>query len=197
MATPDPKQFATREEVDQAISALSAADRLRLGQFSRWRIRGLGRASGGHDADDLLSEALIATIIGAETKGAEGRRWNKNVDFRRHLTEAMRSISSHWRDRYQEEAALDSDVAIVDEAGEVHSRVQEAPDKHPDVVREAIAKEELARILAKFRDDDDAILVLEGLREGWGRSDFGSIGMATSRYDATLKRIRYALRDEQ
>ena len=196
MAPPAPKQFATREEVDQAISALSAADRLRLAQFAKWRIRGLGRASGGHDADDLLSEALTATIVGAEAQGVEGRRWNKQVDFPRHLTEAMRSISSHWRDQFHEDPVLHCDVATVDEFGKVHSPLDEALDEHPDAAREVIAKEKLARILGKFKDDDDAILVLEGLREGWGRSDFGSIGMATSRYDATLKRIRYALHDE-
>jgi len=198
MATPGPKDLATRDEVDQAINSLSDANWLRLHRFAHWRIRGLGRAAAGRAGEDLLSEALVATVLGAETQGAEGRRWNKQVDFPKHLTEAMRSISSHWSEQYcSETPVLESDVIRIDEEGGVRNALDQVSDGQPDSLREIVAKQELARIMGKFKDDDEAILVLEGLREGWSRAEFSSLGMSTAQYDTALKRIRYALEDER
>ena len=89
-------------EVDRAIEALTLQSWLRLQQFADFRVLGLGRAARGRTGEDLLEEALLRTLIGAEDT-QKGRHWNKDVDFVRHLTGAMQSISSCWKRQFKEE----------------------------------------------------------------------------------------------
>src|SRR5262249_26180517 len=83
-------EIHTADEVVRALQRLSAAELLKLQNYAHWRIRGLGQYGRGKDEEDLLQEAILATV--------EGRRvWNKNVEFTTHLAGSMRSISSNWR----------------------------------------------------------------------------------------------------
>jgi len=52
-------------EVDRAIKALTSTDLLRLRQFAKLLVHGLGRATRGRDWEDLLEEAMYRTLIGA------------------------------------------------------------------------------------------------------------------------------------
>jgi hypothetical protein len=188
--------IATREEIDRAIEGLTEVQLLKLQRFAAWRIRGLGRAALGREAKDLLGEALSATLAGADGSG-EGRRWNKTVDFEKHLTEAMRSISSHWRQAFDEnEAQLESELVTTDPAGEDHSPMQNVKSEQPSTDRAFAAKEEVARVFAIFKDDDEAILVLQGWIEGMTGTEMLDLGFTKQQYEAAVKRIRYALRDK-
>ncbi len=191
----EPKPYATREEVERALASLTKPQRLRLKKFADYRVRGLGRAAKGDD-DDLLQEAITATVIGCEV-GGEGRRWNKEVDIVKHLIEAMRSIASHWREAAGAEEIPESELVTVDDEGEAYSHFDKLVDPAPHALRAAEAREELARVLGIFKDDDDAVLVLEGWRDGWKREDFISVGMLPSDYDAAVKRIHYRFRNER
>src|SRR5882724_572575 len=133
-------QPPTHEEIDQAIADLTPAQLLRLKKFARWRIRGLGRANLGRDFQDLLQEAITSTIAGTGTT-REGRHWNKKVDFVKHITEAMRSISSHWKVQFDEqEAQLESDVKIVAPDGTTISPLDYAVSNEPAADRVLSAK---------------------------------------------------------
>lgn len=195
-AMAEEKPYATREEVEHALTGLTKPQAVRLKRFAQYRMRTLGRAAEGRSGEDLLSEAFMATLLGA-SEGVQGRRWNKEVDIVKHLVEAMRSISSHWREASKGEEYLESELVSVDDGGQVHSPFENLQDGYPDALRQATAKEELARVLAMFKEDNDAIIVLEGWRDGWKREDFATVGMSPSDYDAAVKRIHYRFRNEK
>ena len=185
-------QAATRDEVDLAIEALTPGQLVKLKKFAGWRIRGLGRASLRRDAEVLLQDALTSTLVGCEGSG-EGRRWNKKVDFVKHLTESMRSISDHWRTQFDEsEPLLESEVTTVNTEGEEYSPMDDVPSEDPTAERALLAKEEVRQIFELFRGDDEAILVLQGWVEGMSGPEIMDLGFTERRYEATIKRIRYA-----
>ena len=188
------EQIATREEIDQAIERLTEAELVRLQKFAAWRIRGLGRGALRREGDDLLSEALTATIAGAEGSDS-GRRWNKKVDFIKHLLEAMRSISHHWKEQFDEqEARLESEILVITPEGEETTLMAQVETGQPDPERILLAKEEVGQILKMFEEDDEAILVLEGWVEGMTGPEIVDLGLTPKQYEAAVKRIRYAAR---
>ena len=92
----------------------------------------------------------------------------------------------------------ESELVTVNDEGETHSPFDKLVDPAPDALRAAVAKEKLLRISGMFKDDDDAILVLEAwYRDGWKREDFINVGMSPSDYDAAVKRIHYRVRNER
>jgi hypothetical protein len=189
-------EYATRDDVERAVESLSSADESRLAQYARYKIRGLGRRAMGRTDKDLRGEAIKSTWIGA-VEGDEGRRWKKNtVPFVQHLIGAMRSIASHWKLAYDEdEAYLDSEVAVETDEGEVLGPVENAPSGAPSQERDLIAKETLNFVYRMFHDDDEAALVIEGIKEGWsGPEIVGQLGLSQKQYDAAIKRIRYRVR---
>lgn len=186
-------EFATREDVERAIDSLSSADEVRLEKFARYKIQGLGRKALGRDYEDLFQEAIKSTLIGAGDR-EEGRHWRKtNVTFVQHLFGTMRSIASHWKEAVDDnEAQLDSDSIVETEDGDILSPVENAPSNAPDQERSVAAKEQLGAIFRLFQNDDDAALVIEGIREGWnGPEIMERLDLPKNRYEAALKRIRY------
>jgi hypothetical protein len=184
---------ATRDEVDAAIEALTPAQLLKLKKFAAWRVRGLGRATLGRDADVLLQDAFLSTLLGSENTG-EGRRWNKAVDFVKHMTEAMRSISDHWKTQFDaDEPHLESEVIAINDEGEEYSPLEAVSSQQPQPDRVLLAKEEVRQIFNLFESDDDAILVLEGWVDGMTGPDMMDLGFTKERFEATVKRIRYNL----
>ena len=189
-------EYATRDDVERAVESLSSADELRLGKFARYKIRGLGRMAIGRDHEDLLGEAIKSTWIGAE-EGDEGRRWKKTtVPFVQQLLGAMRSIASHWKAAHDEnEAYLDSEVAVETEDGDILSAVENAPSGALSQELVLLAKEALNSVYQMFHDDDDAALVIEGIKENWsGPEIVKQLGLSQKRYEAAIKRIRYRVR---
>jgi hypothetical protein len=185
---------ATRQEVDRAVEALARPQLLKLNSFAGWRIRGLGRASLRRGADDLLAEAITSTLEGAEGNG-HGRRWNKRVDFAKHLVEAMRSISDHWRQQFDEnEAHLESELITANAEGDESSPLDDVASDRPSPDRTLGAKEEVGHLLKMFQGDDEAILVIEGWVEGMSGPEIMELGLTKQQYEAAVKRIRYAAR---
>jgi hypothetical protein len=185
--------IATRDEVDHAIEALTPAQLLRLKKFAGWRVRGLGRAALGRDADVLLQDAFLSTLLGSEGTG-EGRRWNKAVDFVKHLTEAMRSISDHWKTQFDaDEPYLESEVVAINDEGEEYSPLETVSSQEPRPDRILLAKEEVRKIFNLFEGDDAAILVLQGWVEGMTGPEMMGLGFTKERFEATVKRIRYTV----
>lgn len=178
--------FASPEEVEDALNTLTPGELLKLQEFARWRIRGLGRRALGRDHHDLLSDAVIATLEGR-------RRWRKNaVDIFGHLKGAMRSISSNWRQKFREaEPRSESEMIPAGEADDYPGPVATARTSEPHPDRLLAAKEELGRMLALFKDDDEVCLIIEGLREGMtGPEIQRDLGLTEKQYNAGMKRLR-------
>ena len=180
-------------EVDRAIEALTSSELLRLQQFAAFRVQGLGRATRGRTGEDLPAEALLGTSIGAEVTG-KGRHWNKDVDFVRHLTGAMRSISSCWKRQFKEkEAYLISELFLHDPEEQEGSPLDMASGD-PAADQRLIEKDEQDRVLTIFKADPEATQVLHGLLGSLKKNEIMSgYGLDEKRYAAAMKRIRVKL----
>jgi CheY-like chemotaxis protein len=183
-------------EVDRAIEALTSSDLLRLQKFANLLVRGLGRAARGRTEEDLLGEAKLRTLIGAEDT-RKGRHWNKDVDFVRHLAEAMRSISNCWKRQFEAavrrketEAYLIPALPMHDAEGQEHSPLDNVASGRAAPDQLLIEKDEEDRVLTIFTDDPEATQVLLGLLHGLKKNE---IGLDKNKYAATEKRIRVKL----
>jgi hypothetical protein len=178
-------------EVERAIEALTSSELLRLRQYAEFRIRGLGRTARGRTWEDLLGDALLRTLIGAEDNH-KGRHWNKDVDFVRHLIGAMQSISSCWRRKFPEkEAFLMSELLIHDAVGQDQSPLDYLASGHAAADQSLIEKNEEARILTMFQDDPEATQVLHGLLGGLKKNEImPRYGLGEKKYAAAVRRIR-------
>jgi CheY-like chemotaxis protein len=191
-------------EVDRAIKALTPSELLRLRQFADFRVRGLGRAARGRTGEDLLGEALLRTLIGAEA-AQKGRHWNKNVGFVWHLTGAMQSISSYWKrqfdaaiQRKETEAYLTPALPIHDAEGQEHSPLDNLVSGDTAADQRLIEKVEEDRVLTIFKDDPKATEVLHGLLDGLKKNEIKSkYGFDEKQYAAAVKRIRVTLLDRR
>jgi hypothetical protein len=187
---------ANRDEIHQAIEALTPGERLKLKHFAAWRMRGLGRAVGGRTWEDLLCEAKLAMLEGAANNGS-GRRWKGNVDFVTHFIGAMRSISSHWkRDFDEREADLESEVLTRTEEGDVISPLDNAMSHAPSQERELAARQQWNLIVTRCCDDLAATQVIDGLSRGLTTTDvMRAYGLTIREYRQATKRIRHRGRD--
>jgi CheY-like chemotaxis protein len=184
------QKLLARLRVHQAIEALSSAELLKLQKFAAFRIQGLGRAACGRTWVDLLQEAQLRTLIGAEST-IRGRHWNKNVDFVRHLTGVMLSISSSWKRKFKEEAYLESEVIVLDAEGHELSPIDDIPSADTAADQSLIAKEKEDEVMRVFRADDDATRVLQGLLAGMKKNEIiQKRGISNKEYQAAMKRIR-------
>jgi CheY-like chemotaxis protein len=177
-------------EVDRAIELLTPSELLRLQHYADFRVRVLGRAARGRTGDDLLAEAMLRTLIGAEAT-QKGRHWNKDVDFVIHLIGAMQSISSSWRRQFTEkEAYLISELPVHDAEGQEHSPLDNVASAHAPADQLLIDKDDEDQILTLFKNDHEATQVLVGLLHGLKKNE---IGLDKKKYAATEKRIRTKL----
>jgi len=181
-------------EVERAIEALTSSELLRLRQFAEFRVRGLGRAARGRTGEDLLQEALMRTLIGAEDL-QKGRHWNKDVDFVGHLTGAMQSISNHWKRQFKEtEAYLISEFPVRDAEGQEQSPLDNVASEHAEADQRLIEQDEKDRVLTTFKDDPEATQILQDFLDGLKKSEIKSrYGLDERKYAATMKRIRVKL----
>jgi CheY-like chemotaxis protein len=165
--------WATREEVDGAVEALTTSELLRLKQFGEGRVR-FSQGADYRTGEDLLQEALRLTFEG-------NRRWNKRVSFEGFLTGVIKSIS---RRRKGDRITDGEEFCVLDNfAGN-----SIAADKH------LIAKEQVAEVFAEFADDVEATQVIQGWFDGLKKNGIiQKCGLSENRYRAAVKRIRMKL----
>ncbi len=188
------RNLLERIDVERAIQELSTSDLLKLKQFAAVRIFAVGRAARGRTGEDLLSEAMLRTLMGVETL-EKGRHWNKNVDFVRHLTGAMQSISHCWKRTFNDnEPYLACEVLRYDADGQEISPLENLPRVQPSLDQAMIARERNGRVLSRFRDDHEATTIIHGLLDGLRKNEIiQKHGFTQKRYKAALKRIRMKL----
>jgi len=183
---------ATRQEIDQAISLLTHDDLLKLRKSAGWRTRALGRVDVERDAEGLLQDAVTGTLAGCEGTRA-GRRWNKRVDFVKHLTEVMRSISNHWSEQQKKRDSFSGLGIAIPDSKEDQSPVHGVRSGEPSIERVLAAKAELEQIFELFRNDEQATLVLEHWSKDMAGPEIIGPQFDKRQYEATVKRIRYAV----
>jgi hypothetical protein len=122
----------------------------------------------------------------------------------------MRGISSHWRDKFDEREVPECEAIKCDAEGQELSpldnlvlgdtpveriRVAAAEGFQPAAERRLIAKEEITRIFAMFKDDKkETTLVLEGWADGMKKNEImQKYELTAKQYDAATKRIRMKL----
>jgi len=148
--------------------------------------------------EDLVHEAFMQILIGAEDPQV-GRHWPiDSVDFVKFVLEVIRSLSSHAIERAREtQIVREADTQLTDENDGATALTYVA---NPSVgaERQVIGELELARVLKLFDDDDHELLIIEGWREGMNAGEIQTaLGMTKSEYSAALKRIRYKTRNER
>jgi len=180
------EKAASQDEIRTAIHSLTKAELLRLEKFARWRIRGLGRARGGRDWEDLLGEALTATL------DDDHRRWNKSVSFVQHLLGAVRSISDAWKKKFDpDEAHLESEITRASSEREAPSLLSEVPSTTPDPERILTAKQEVEDIEQLFEEDSLVLDVIGGLRSEMTGPDIQkALGISQTEYETHVRRMR-------
>jgi CheY-like chemotaxis protein len=179
--------WATREEVDRAITALTTAELLKLRRYADWRVS-LSRGTDHRTWEDLLQEALRSTFERAEG-GEIGRRWNKRVPFVTYLIGAIRGISR----RRKGDIALWCDIFQNDAEGQEYCLLDTVAACDIAADQLLIAEETFNGILGQFKDDPEATSVLLGWSEGMKRSAITQEGLSENQYRATVKRIRIKL----
>jgi DNA-directed RNA polymerase specialized sigma24 family protein len=178
---------ASSQEIVAAIERLQNTELIKLERYARYRIRGLGRKAGGRDHDDLVKEALLATLSGQ-------RRWNKEVEFYAHLLGVIRSISSHWREKYAFDGALLESESHFTPPGQESSWLASVSSPEPDAERVASARQEVQRITQYFAADSQVTLIIEGLRDGLtGPEIQAQQGMPRTEYESAVRRMRRGL----
>jgi len=154
---------------------------LRIEGFARWRIQGLGRRSMGRTYEDLVGEAIHATLDGR-------RSWNKeNVDFVGHLYGAIQSISDNWGRKFKEhEAILESEVANGSSETFARAAVVAPTQEH-----EIAARQREDEIAAMFDDDPIVTLIICELKSGTSLRDIRTtFALSANEFEAALKRLR-------
>jgi DNA-directed RNA polymerase specialized sigma24 family protein len=177
---------ATVAEIEAALRDLSSADLLRLGKYARWRMAGLGRQWRGTDHEDLMAEAMTATLSGR-------RKWNKQIDFLQHLAGVMRSISSHWAEKEKtgkEQPLPTATGRHRDERQEDEHLASNNPE--PDV--RAVARIKVEEIESLFMDDPEVGELIDGLRaELTGPEIQELLEISEKEYWTRMRRMRRTL----
>jgi hypothetical protein len=178
-------------EARRAIDALTEGDRLRLGRSASYRIWGLGRAARNRTAEDLLGEAQLRTLTG-------DRRWNRKIDFIRHLEGAMQSIAHGWKKNYADrETCLFTEISKPNAEGEDISPLENLASGEAAADQSLIAKQEVDAIFSRFADDREAAQVLQGWYDDLKPNEIRQkYGLDDKRFAAARKRIRLKLSAE-
>lgn len=187
--------FATVEEVREAIERLTDADLLRLRKFARWRMSSLGALIRGRDHGDLLEEAIAATL-------EPGRRaWRKGtVDFLYHLRMTMQSISDGWKTRKDADQILetemhpaDPDEHLEDPLGTAAVGAAEAREdgsRKDDQENRLISNQALDSLRQAVADDAVASEVFDGMCAGLNGPDIKEIlGLSEGELQSARRKI--------
>jgi hypothetical protein len=188
-------EYASREEADAAIAALTDDDYLKLMLVARihWRQRQLRDAM---SPDDLLHEAIVRTLA----KSGRRRRWRRTVvSIIEHLDRTMESISGHAVGAVVAEAEFLDQLSSED----FDARTETPRRFHRAVAEEQLlAREQLEQIERCFEGAKSAFDLLRLRAEGYSESEITErLGMDKRSYEAARKKAerevaKYIVRSE-
>jgi len=167
----------SRQEVDDAICALTATELRILKHRAQSRVRRLGRRATGRDWADLLQEAVVRTIAG-------DRPCKDDVSLFQHLLGAIQSIAWMWRESYKNEL-LECELAGCGETSPVEQFARPADQDKVAEVNEALLKIKIA-----FEADIIASQVINLLPLGFTAEEIqAGLGLSKNEQGAVAKRI--------
>jgi DNA-directed RNA polymerase specialized sigma24 family protein len=176
--------YLSREEVVERLHSLSPEVVARIIGISRANAYGTGLG-----AEDLLQEAVVRTLN-------ESRKWPADVNVDAYLTQVIRSIASHRREKLEKSPeVLEVDVVNSDGGVEgVRSLDQMLMDESNTPCHEVSAEQLIHSIHQQFADDEAVLSVMRTQIEGWSREEgCERTGLTSREYDAALKRLRRGL----
>lgn len=195
-----PEETATLDELVEAITALSPAERRRL-----WRQgHALSHGSEFHDGKELLSEAVKRALIGTSgdrQEGERGRPWPRCVNIVAFLHECMKSIANGSRKSAKQTADRRA-TALTSDDGEANPELAEAERYQPSVEDELIDREEqqrrqataeadVAAIRALFSPGDVVHDILDGEEMGLSADEIREIAdLSPTQYASARKKLR-------
>jgi DNA-directed RNA polymerase specialized sigma24 family protein len=182
---------ASREEIEQAIEALTESQLVRLGKIAAFRHRSLGTRGAGRNEHDLLSDAIIATLEGR-------RKWFKTkVDFVPFLKGVLRSLASHIRTGKALDAFDEIAPNPVNDEDDTEDFVEQIPTQAPiDPERQLLAGDLDRQIREHFNDDPEVLLIYEAFLEKMKPAEIQTcLGLREKEYNAAAKRLRRTVRE--
>lgn len=176
-------QYATREEVVQAIQSLSEADQLRIEAFAKMRAIKLP----SQDAKDLLQTAIERSLGGS-------RRWPKPVSFVKYMRQTIRSIShEEYRKQKEGPVTLAAELASGEEDDNWLEQHAAAGDE-VDPQRVAETQLLIEQVKSLFSSDAEVLAVLAGMMDGMTPEEIcAEAGMSRTQYATAQRRIRRRL----
>lgn len=185
------RQAVTEDEIREAIVSLTEVDLVRLERFAFWRIQMIGGTTYGHDAKDLLYEAIVRTLDGRRT-------WNRvAVDFKGHLIGVIRSVCSEWKEKSKtekhKELLFESDlVGILDCNTTDPLRSLTPPPRRPEDILEA--QDSVAAVRKFFQDDKLVLEIIDGLEEGMAGPDIRQVlGISQKELETAKRRLHRSI----
>lgn len=190
--------YASAEDIRNAIEELSQADMVRLHKASKNCLFGTEYK----DTQELRNEAIMRAMRAAH--GDKGRRWKKSVPFMAFLIRTMQGIAN---DSYESLTQTKTD-SMEDMATEQTS-IEEALHEHGhfhrgiEVIvveiekaeeRQALAKQDLDAIDQFFKDDSEVNWIIMGYKDGLTASEVRELSeMSPTQYETARRRFRRGL----
>ena len=181
---------ASREEVDQAIEALSAEDLYRLRKAASFCLLG----SDYSDPDEIVNEAICRTLGG-------DRHWPKSVPFIAYMIQTMKGLGSDSRNSLQQLRTKQLE-ALVPDGMNVDEVLGKLDQRHPDALanmieveanseRQTRAKVDADKIEAFFAEDSQVTWVILGIKDELPPADIMDMGgISQTQYDTARRRFR-------
>jgi DNA-directed RNA polymerase specialized sigma24 family protein len=189
-AKPQDAPAASADDIRKAFESLTDVEQARLDRYARWRMRALGSRQLGLDGDEFVSDALLSLLQG-------NRKWRPaNVSFYVCFKEILRSQSSNLRAKRADDP-LDEPRAPWVKTGD--SGVESDPlEKIPSAAQDperALEWEQTAEVIkTRFRDDEEAALVLESRLDGRTPVEIrDALALSQSEYETVMRRVKRAL----
>jgi hypothetical protein len=184
---PADKTPATKEEIEEALAALTDAQVIRLTKVSAYRHGTLGARRAGRHEGDLLSDAITAMLEGR-------RKWIKaNVALVPFLLGVMKSLASHIRTG----KAVDAFDELTpnpanDDDDNAEDFVEQIPTAAPiDPERILRARELDGQVRERFKEDPEVLLVYEAFLDKMKPAEIQScLGLSEKEYNAAALRLR-------
>jgi DNA-directed RNA polymerase specialized sigma24 family protein len=179
---------ASPEEVKSAIAGLSSDELKNLASFARFRSRIAHRQAHGRDFEDLLQDAIAATVTGH-------RPWRMKVSFAMHLKGCIRSISNGWMENKQlDEVSLTGGAARTGDREMDSDRTsRELGGPFPQYETELDAKKALQQIHAAFPPGTRDRNIIDLWAEGYEQQEIvDALHISLSTYKTAAHRIKHS-----
>lgn len=168
----------SRDDLAEAIRALTAADWIRLNKAATFYAAGRPISP-----KDLLQEAFARAM--------DGRQCPTDVTVVKFLAEAMRSIAHGEAEKVEHRLVLLSASASDETGQEAFAFPDAGPNAEQCMVTDETVAEIRSAILALFADDEHAQIIAEGLMDDIDGEDLRALcGLEATAYNSKRRLVR-------